>query len=192
MREACCLWLSAARSCALGGDRGRSEQPAEACLAGQDRPALGRPAWARSRSCAGPARPSPASGAGRRATCEAGVDGLLRDKTRPARIPRLAAELVERVVARTLAAAARRGDPLDRARAWRATIGISPASVQRIWARPRAAAAPGADLQALQRPGVRRQAARRGRALRRPAGACGRAVGRREVACVDGPRLARG
>jgi hypothetical protein len=34
---------------------------------------------------------------------EAGVDGLLRDRTRPARIPRLAADLVERVVARTLA-----------------------------------------------------------------------------------------
>ena len=33
---------------------------------------------------------------------EAGVDGLLRDRTRPARIPRLAADLVERVVARTL------------------------------------------------------------------------------------------
>ena len=33
---------------------------------------------------------------------QAGVDGLLRDKTRPARIPRLAVDLVERVVARTL------------------------------------------------------------------------------------------
>ena len=33
---------------------------------------------------------------------EAGVDGLLRDKSRPAHIPRLAGDLVERVIARTL------------------------------------------------------------------------------------------
>ena len=32
----------------------------------------------------------------------AGVDGLLRDRARPSRIPRLAGEVVERVVARTL------------------------------------------------------------------------------------------
>src|SRR5436309_11588156 len=32
----------------------------------------------------------------------AGVDGLLRDKTRPPRIPKLAAEIAQKVVARTL------------------------------------------------------------------------------------------
>lgn len=32
---------------------------------------------------------------------EAGVDGLLRDKTRPSRIPALAQEVVARVLART-------------------------------------------------------------------------------------------
>ena len=63
---------------------------------------------------------------------EAGVDGLLRDKTRPSRIPRLATDLVERVVARTL-------EPPPGAtthwtvRAMAKDIGISPASVQRIW-----------------------------------------------------------
>ncbi len=35
---------------------------------------------------------------------EEGVDGLLRDKTRPSRIPRLGPEVAERVVALTLAA----------------------------------------------------------------------------------------
>jgi hypothetical protein len=65
---------------------------------------------------------------------EAGVDGLLRDRTRPARIPRLAASLVERVVvART------QGPPSGEATHWTVRemardIGISPASVQRIWA----------------------------------------------------------
>ena len=73
---------------------------------------------------------------------EAGVDGLLRDKTRPSRIPRLAAEVVERVVARTLGAAAGRGDPLDGARdgpGQRHLAGLGAADL----GRPRAAAAPG-------------------------------------------------
>jgi Homeodomain-like domain len=64
---------------------------------------------------------------------EAGVDGLLRDRTRPSRIPRLAVDLVERVVARTLAA------PPGEATHWTVramarAVGISPASVQRVWA----------------------------------------------------------
>ena len=62
----------------------------------------------------------------------AGVDGLLRDKTRPARIPRLAADLVERVVARTLE------PPPGATTHWTVRLlareaGLSPASVQRIW-----------------------------------------------------------
>ena len=64
---------------------------------------------------------------------EAGVDGLLHDRTRRSRIPRLAAELVERVVARTVP------PPPGEATHWTVRdmardIGISPASVQRIWA----------------------------------------------------------
>ena len=63
---------------------------------------------------------------------EAGVDGLLRDRTRPSRIPRLATDLVERVVARTLQ------PPPGEATHWTVRAmakdtGISPASVQRIW-----------------------------------------------------------
>jgi transposase len=62
----------------------------------------------------------------------AGVDGLLRDKTRPSRIQRLPREVVERVVALTL------GPPPGEtthwtAKAMAARIGISVSSVQRIW-----------------------------------------------------------
>src|SRR5215469_11601778 len=64
----------------------------------------------------------------------AGVDGLLRDKTRPSRIPPLEPEVERRVVARTL------DDPPGETTHWTATlmaaeIGISVSSVQRIWRR---------------------------------------------------------
>jgi transposase len=62
-----------------------------------------------------------------------GVDGLLRDKTRPARIPRLAKAVVEAVVTRTLDEA-----PPEEATHWTAPAmaqasGLSASSVQRIW-----------------------------------------------------------
>ena len=61
-----------------------------------------------------------------------GVDGLLRDKTRPSRIPPLGAEVAERVVALTLA------DPPPETTHWTAAMmakaaGISVSSVHRIW-----------------------------------------------------------
>ena len=61
-----------------------------------------------------------------------GVGGLLRDKTRPSRIPPLSAEVAERVVALTLT------DPPAEATHWTAAmmakeVGISVSSVQRIW-----------------------------------------------------------
>ena len=63
---------------------------------------------------------------------EKGVDGLLRDKTRPSRIPRLGAELAERVVALT------QTDPPVEATHWTAdrmaeASGISASAVRRIW-----------------------------------------------------------
>jgi transposase len=63
---------------------------------------------------------------------QTGVDGLLRDKTRPARIPPLASEIAERVVALTLA------DPPGATTHWTAAAmaeasGISASSVRRIW-----------------------------------------------------------
>jgi transposase len=62
-----------------------------------------------------------------------GVDGLLHDKTRPARIPPLAKGAVEAVVTRTLDEA-----PPDEATHWTAPAmaaasGLSASSVQRIW-----------------------------------------------------------
>jgi transposase len=61
-----------------------------------------------------------------------GVDGLLRDKTRPSRIPPLGPEVAERVVALTLT------DPPAETTHWTAAMmakaaGISVSSVQRIW-----------------------------------------------------------
>ena len=63
---------------------------------------------------------------------EEGVDGLLRDKTRPARIAPLAPEVADRVVALTL------GDPPGETTHWTAEamarlVGVSVSSVQRIW-----------------------------------------------------------
>ena len=63
---------------------------------------------------------------------QAGVGGLLRDKTRPSRIPPLAPEVAERVVALTLA------DPPGEATHWTGramakAASISLSAVQRIW-----------------------------------------------------------
>ena len=63
---------------------------------------------------------------------EEGVEGLLRDKTRPSRIPPLSPTVAERVVALTLT------DPPVEATHWTAAmmareVGISVSSVQRIW-----------------------------------------------------------
>jgi transposase len=62
----------------------------------------------------------------------AGVDGLLRDKTRPSRIALLPAEAAEQVVALTLA------EPAGETTHWTAdamaeAVGISASSVRRIW-----------------------------------------------------------
>lgn len=62
----------------------------------------------------------------------AGYEGLLRDKTRPSRIPPLDAAVLERVVALT------KTDPPVEATHWTATMmakatGVSASSVQRIW-----------------------------------------------------------
>lgn len=63
---------------------------------------------------------------------EEGFEGLLRDKTRPSRIPPLGAEVAERVVALTLS------DPPAEATHWTAAMmaaetGISESAVRRIW-----------------------------------------------------------
>jgi Winged helix-turn helix len=60
-----------------------------------------------------------------------GVDGLLRDKTRPSRIPPLGPEVADRVVSLTLQHPTGE-DPLD-GRTMAKLSGISVSSVQRIW-----------------------------------------------------------
>jgi transposase len=64
---------------------------------------------------------------------EAGVDGLLRDKTRPSRVPALAAAKVAEVIRRTL-----EEPPADEATHWTVRAmarvsGVSPAKVHQIW-----------------------------------------------------------
>ena len=167
MREACCLWLSAAdraRLAAIVADRNSPQKhvwraqiilaSADGCGTAEIMRRAGRVA-------------SPASGAGSERFMEAGVDGLLRDKTRQARQAAAAGAMVERVVELTLARAAGRGDALDRPRDGRGrrhlacarcsgsgrAHGLQPHRVR--------------TFKLVQRPGVRRQAARRGRALRR-------------------------
>ena len=131
MREACCLWLSAtdrARLAALVADRNSPQKHvwrAQIVLLSADR--LGTVAIMRR---TGKAKASVWRWQAR--YLEAGVAGLWRDKTRPSRIPRLAGELIDRVVDRTLE------PPPGEATHWTvrdmaAEIGISPASVQRIW-----------------------------------------------------------
>ena len=61
-----------------------------------------------------------------------GVDGLLRDKTRPARVPKIADEIAQRIVAMTL------GNPPGESTHWTGRMmakltGLSLTSVQRIW-----------------------------------------------------------
>jgi transposase len=63
---------------------------------------------------------------------EEGVDGLLRDKTRPSRVPGHGPEVAERVIALTLA------DPPTETTHWTADLmarasGISASAVRRIW-----------------------------------------------------------
>ena len=108
---------------------------------------------------------------------QAGYDGLLRDKTRPSRIPPLGSDIAERVVVLT------HTDPPAEATHWTATmmakaVGISASSVRRIWRAAWSPAAPGPAVQALHRPEVYRQAARCCRALCRSARPCHRALGR--------------
>ena len=162
------------------GGRGGPEQPPEARLAGQGRPRRGRrprhrrdraprrplaalrPALARAVRAGGRRRPAARQDQEARHAAAAGGDRRPRGRADPRR-------------------AAGRGDPLDRpddGEGGRRLPALGAAHLDGAPARP----APGAHLQALQGPGVRPQAARRGRALHAPAGARDRAVRRREIA----------
>ena len=131
MRESCCLVLSAtdrARLAAIVSDRNSPQKHvwrAQIVLLSAER--LGTALIVRR---TGKAKPSVRRW--QRRYLEAGIEGLLHDKTRPSRIPRLASDLVERVVGRTLQPPP--GETTHwTVRAMAKDIGISPASVQRIW-----------------------------------------------------------
>ena len=114
MREACCLWLSAADSARLAAIGANRNSPRS--MSGGPGSCCSRPTgWARSRSCVGPANPSPASGAGRRAILRLGSAGSCT--TRPGPRASAARGRSGRAGGRAhTGAAARRGDPLDGAR----------------------------------------------------------------------------
>ena len=87
-----------------------------------------------------------------------GIEGLLRDKTRPSRIPSLCDEVAERVVKLTIET-----DPLGETTHWTAaamaeiagiSVSLGPAHLARPWP----PAAPGPPVQAVERSRVRRQA----------------------------------
>ena len=93
-----------------------------------------------------------------------GVEGLLRDKTRPPGTPRLPLDVAERVVALTLC------DPPGETTHWTGRLmakvaGVGLTSVQRIWKGSWPGAAPHPCLQAFQRSEVRRQGPRHRRSL---------------------------
>ena len=88
---------------------------------------------------------------------QAGVDGLLRDKTRPSRIPPLGAEVAEPRGRLDAGRPAGRDDALDRRRHGQ-DAGISVSSVQRIWRSARPAAA--SDARSSSCPTIRQFAAK--------------------------------
>ena len=110
---------------------------------------------------------------------EEGLARLLRDKTRPSRIPPLGSEVAERVVALDTCRPAGRDDALD-CRHDGQSCQYQRQHGQAHLEGTRAAAAPLAAVQALQRSAIRRQIMRRRRRLCRPAGPCHRAVDRRK------------
>ncbi len=115
-----------------------------------------------------------------------GVDGLLREKTRPPGIPKTAPDKAAEVIRLT------QGPPPPDATHWtlRAmakAVGLAASTARKIWgARPLAGAwscaAPLAAVQAVQRQGFCRKAARCCRALCGTSRPCGGAVCRRAVA----------
>ena len=97
-----------------------------------------------------------------------GVDGLLRDKTRPARIARLPDDVAERIVALTPGRTAGRDHPLD----WSGDgqgRGRQPDLGSAYLAGSRPSPAPDPHLQAFQRSEVRRQGPRHRRPVCRSA-----------------------
>src|SRR5512142_2633412 len=110
-----------------------------------------------------------------------GVDGLLRDKTRPSRIPPLEQAIIDRVIALTAS------EPPHPATHWTAAAmaevtGISVSSVQRIWRAHKLQPHRVRSFKLSTDPQFVARLRDIARALHRSAGACGGPLGRREVA----------
>jgi transposase len=107
----------------------------------------------------------------RRRYRDKGVEGLLKDASRPPGRKPLSAEAVKKVVDMTLNSKPRGGTHWS-VRSMAKASGISPAAVQRIWAahglKPHLT-----RTQALPRPQIRRQARRRCRPLLNRSGIAG-------------------
>ena len=178
-RELAALELSEAERSELGSLVGRrSTAQAWRCGLGSCWPALkagrtrpSRPGW-------GLTGRRSASGAG--ASSSIGLDGL-RDEPRSGTPRTIEDARIEAVIVRTLETHAAGRHPLEFARhgAGQRAVDLDRAA---HLARLRPAAAPAGDLQAVHRPRLRRQGARRRRPLRLAARARHRAVRRREVA----------
>ena len=110
-----------------------------------------------------------------------GVDGLVHDKTRPARIPPLPKAVIEAVVTRTLDEAPPAEMTHWTAPAMAAASGLSVSSVQRIWRAHGLRPHQVRRFKLLDRSQVRREGRGDRRALRRSAGPCRGAVNRREA-----------
>ena len=165
---------------ATGGGGSGWQQPAKACVAGADYSGDGGGVWhgrdhapgrrfeavcvalAGALRARGGGRPTARQDAKARAAAVARSGGRSCDRTHPG-------------------GAAGGNDALDRSSHGRGQRHLAALGAAHL-GRPRPAAAPGAALQAVARSGICRQAARRRRALPRPAGAQPRVVGRREVA----------
>ena len=153
------------RSCAFGGARSRPQQPAKACLAGADRAPVRR---SRRHGCHhAPDRQGQAERLALAGTLSRGRDRRAAARQDPAIADSAAGERSGRAGGCPHpGAAAGRGDPLDGARDGprrQHLAGFGAADLGR--ARP--PAAPGQNLQALHRPGLRHQAARSGSIRRR-------------------------
>ena len=178
--------------CPAGADRGGSEQPAEARLAGADHPgdggglrhggdhAPGRGVQALRLALAGALHGAPAS-----AGCCA---------TRPASPAsrRCRRPWSTRVVDADLGDAAGRGDALDRPRDGRGQPASRSRSVQRIWAAHGLQPHRVRTFKLSSDPAFAAKLADIVGLYVDPPAPCRGAVGRREEPCVDGPRLARG
>ncbi len=130
-RDDICLYLCPADRCSTGGDRRRRQQPAQVLLACANRACHRGWAW-HQRDHAADRQVEAVRVALAGALYEEGVLGLLRDKTRPARIAPLPAATKLAIIEKTATAKPANATHWS-ARKMAKVIGVSHRSVQRVW-----------------------------------------------------------